>query len=126
VKSAFAILLTLFVTWSALQPCQDGHVPEEAKEECAMTMADSKTHHCCSAEAPPQEDADGCGNEHGEDGCSAFCSCQCCGTIFLQILPEHRVVEWSPVARAELAYLFETGRDFPQLIWQPPPFGLDA
>jgi len=30
------------------------------------------------------------------------------------------------MARAELAYLPETGRESPQLIWQPPPFGLDA
>lgn len=125
VKSAIAILLAVFVTWSALQPCQDGHVPEETREACPMVVANGNTHHCCAAEAPAAEDAKSGGDEHGEDGCSTFCSCQCCGTIFLQILPEHRAVEWSPIARAELAYLPETGRESPQLIWQPPPFGLD-
>lgn len=91
-----------------------------------MVMADGNAKHCCAAEVPPQEDADGCGNEPGEEGCTTFCSCQCCGTVFLQILPERRVVEWSPIVRAELAYLPEIGRESPQLIWQPPPFGLDA
>lgn len=127
VKSALAILLAIFVTWSALQPCQDGHVPEEIREACPMVaVANSTSHHCCAAETPPKEDSNGCGEEPGTDGCSTFCSCQCCGTVFLQIIPEHRAVEWSPIARAELAYLPETGREFPQLIWQPPPFSLDA
>ena len=126
-KSTFAILLAFFVTWSALQPCRDGLVPEQdIQESCSMVMEDAKAHHCCSKEVPIQEKEEGCGDNHGEEGCNGFCFCQCCGTVFLHLLPEQRTIEWSPAVRSELAYLPEIGRDFPQLIWQPPPIGLDA
>ncbi|NBC08759.1 MAG: hypothetical protein GVY26_16335 [Bacteroidetes bacterium] len=123
-KKATAILLSVFVAWSAMQPCMDGQLPAKPEGHCPMEarVNPSATPHGCCASAAAAEQEQGCGDEAPEDDCTPFCSCQCCGTVFLQHLPEYKPVQPPLPIRRLIAYLTQHGQEFPHLIWQPPPF----
>lgn len=120
-KKALAILLAVFVAWSAMQPCMDGKAGVEPEVNCsAETLRTASSGYGCCASQTDAKEKDRCEDEEQEDGCTPFCSCQCCGMVFLQHTPEFKsVVPPSPV-RQLMAYLPQVGQEFSYLIWQPP------
>ncbi|HKK80567.1 MAG TPA: DUF6660 family protein [Phaeodactylibacter sp.] len=124
-KKATAILLTVFVAWSAMQPCMDGQMGAKPEQHCPVKATASVSvtpHGCCESESTAEEEQ-GCEDEGQEDACTPFCSCQCCGMVFLQYIAEYKPVQPPLPARRMMAYLPQYGQEFPHLIWQPPPFG---
>jgi len=118
-KKAAAILLAAFVGWSALQPCMDGRICTEPPDACKPTMAE-RPHACCS-EGPLEKSQHHPHDQEEERHCTPFCSCHCCGASFVQHLPSAGTDMLPPLTQQQPVYLSSVGRDFPHLIWQPPP-----
>ena len=97
-----AFILSIFIAGQALVPCSDGNTCDETSE---MT-----TQHDHS-----QDDG---------DGCTQFCVCSCCGSIFT-VAGSVQLMEYSePSIFTHLAFFEDNYRyDFMDDVWRPPTLG---
>lgn len=98
----FALILSIFIAGQAFVPCSDGKTCDEPNEVIAQ-------------------------HDHSEDegdGCTQFCVCSCCGSIFtiadrvqLQVFKESTILTRLPFFEDNYRY------DFLGDVWRPPTFG---
>lgn len=97
-----AFILSIFITGQAFVPCSDGNTCDETNEMTAQ-------------------------HDHSEDegdGCTQFCVCSCCGSIFtlagsVNLTNFHKSLIVTHLPFFEDNYRF----DFMGDVWRPPTFG---
>jgi len=100
------LLIAIFSLYILLLPA----VPCSDTKECKETAATG---------TPAQG---GKHKEHGEEACSPFCNCSCCGQVFTPVLQLNRaaIVKLTLQRQQEFYQDNSLSSDFLGTIWQPP------
>jgi len=97
-----AFILSVFVAGQAFVPCSDGNTCDEPSEISAQ-------------------------HDHSEDkgdGCTLFCVCSCCGSIFTLSSSDHLMMYHDSTIITNLPFFKDHYRfDFNGDVWRPPTFG---
>jgi len=99
---AFAFILSIFIAGQAFVPCSDGNTCDETGEITAQ-------------------------HDHSEDegdGCTQFCVCSCCGSIFT-VSQTIEMMEFTESSIYTVLPFFEDNYrfHFNGDVWRPPTFG---
>jgi hypothetical protein len=105
------ILALLFAVYTLLLPCfpctDTGNCKDASKTEISSYSTDTKDH------------------QHETEACSPFCSCACCGHIFIPNFQQKKIAIAKPITKQK-KQIFYNNIFFPSSyfgnIWQPPKF----